>query len=306
MAYAQGTTKNIKCQWLSFITFCISFKLQYIPANVHTTKFVSVQSIKNYIHGVKLLHLYVGVSSPQMNDFSINLTLKGITRRLNHTPRQAAPITPDMLIQFRAHMDISKTLGATIWCAFLIAFYTMARKSNICPISRNAFTPTKHLCRRDIVHNQSGMVVIYKWSKTNQCGQRRHLVTLAPNVTEPVLCPLQAFNNMTRVVPAFAQSPAFLVPDSKRPHKLTTLTHELFVRHMRSLLSKCGYEPTSYTGHSFRRGGCTWASQLGVPVHDIKSIGDWKSNAFELYVPKDIAHKLSVSHKIMSSTIKSK
>ena len=175
---------------------------------------------------MKLLHLYVGVSSPQMNDFSINLTLKGITRRLNHTPRQAAPITPDMLIQFRAHMDISKTLGATIWCAFLIAFYTMARKSNICPISRNAFTPTKHLCRRDIVHNQSGMVVIYKWSKTNQCGQRRHLVTLAPNVTEPVLCPLQAFNNMTRVVPAFAQSPAFLVPDSKRPHKLTTLTHE--------------------------------------------------------------------------------
>ena len=235
MTYAKGTTKNIKCQWLSFITFCISFKLQYIPAKVHTiclyaqylsTKFVSVQSISNYIHGVKLLHLYVGVSSPQTNDFSINLTLKGITRRLNHTPRQAAPITPHMLIQFRAHMDILRQYVPQYGVHFSSPSTLWHANPTYAQYPEMPSHPP-NTCAAEILstHNPEWLWFI-NGQKPTSVDSDDISFTLAPNVTEPVVCPLQAFNNMTRVVPASAQSHAFLVPDSKIPHKLTTLTHE--------------------------------------------------------------------------------
>ena len=40
-----------------------------------------------------------------------------------------------------------------------------------------------------------------------------------------------------------------------------------------------GYDPAKYAGHSFRRGGVSYAFQVGVPLELIKITGDWKSNA---------------------------
>lgn len=38
-----------------------------------------------------------------------------------------------------------------------------------------------------------------------------------------------------------------------------------------------------YTGHSFRRGGATYAFRSGVPGELIQVMGDWKSDAYKRY-----------------------
>ena len=60
--------------------------------------FKSIQSIQNYISGVKLLHLFKGIEYPQFDSFHLRLVLKGLARDNPHCPKQACPITPEILL----------------------------------------------------------------------------------------------------------------------------------------------------------------------------------------------------------------
>jgi hypothetical protein len=73
----------------SFLTLYVQFLCK---------SFVSVQSIKNYISGVKNLHSYTENKFPQKDTFQLNLILKVLSRLNPHCPKQASPITPDILL----------------------------------------------------------------------------------------------------------------------------------------------------------------------------------------------------------------
>jgi hypothetical protein len=62
------------------------------------------------------------------------------------------------------------------------------------------------------------------------------------------------------------------------------LTHDVFVSRLRDCLRVCGFQPMLYSGHSFRRGGCTMSFEAGLTLVDIKMRGDWRSQAFEKYL----------------------
>ena len=64
-AYAVGSRRNLRIQWESFLLFCFYFKLAFLPTSTETLQlyaqflsrsFKSVQSIQNYISGVKTIH----------------------------------------------------------------------------------------------------------------------------------------------------------------------------------------------------------------------------------------------------------
>jgi hypothetical protein len=86
--------------------------------------FKSVNSIKNYLSGVKLLHLYLDDDYPKFDEFQLKLTLKGLAR-----------MNPQILLRIFELLDISKPYDATFWCLFLHAFFLMLRKSNLVPNS---------------------------------------------------------------------------------------------------------------------------------------------------------------------------
>lgn len=52
--------------------------------------------------------------------------------------------------------------------AFLFAFFLFVHISNLAPASVGSFDPTKHLCRGDIAGTRFGLLISFKWSKTNQ------------------------------------------------------------------------------------------------------------------------------------------
>ena len=169
------------------------------------------------------------------------------------------------------------------------------------PPSVAAFDIKKHLQRKDIHICAAGLIVCIKWSKTNQCADRVLKVPIAAIPGSP-LCPLQAYKHMLRLTPAPPSNPAFLhfVKGS-----LVTLTYRSFTSNLRSLLASAGLASKSYSGHSFRRGGATFAFKAGVPGELIKLHGDWVSDAYLLYLNVSLQQKFSVYTAMKSLILQS-
>jgi len=173
--------------------------------------FKSVDSIQNYVSGIRTLHLLVGKPFPDLNEFCIHLLYRGIARQKRHIPKRALPITIDILLKIYNHIDLSDVKHATIWCLFLFAFFLMARKSNLVPDSVHKFDSSKQLTREKIVLNGDIVIVKFEWSKTIQFGKRVIQIPLVSIPGSP-LCPVTAFKHMCEMLPASEHSPAFLFP----------------------------------------------------------------------------------------------
>ncbi len=100
-AFAVGTIKNLRVQWRSYILFCLKCNVEVVPTTTDTLclyaqllsrTFKSVASIRNYLSGVKLLHIFAGVEYPDFQAVDIRLALKGLQRLNPHCPKQALPI----------------------------------------------------------------------------------------------------------------------------------------------------------------------------------------------------------------------
>ena len=274
-----------------------------MPASIETVQlyiqflsreFASVQSIKNYVNGVKLLHLYKSAAFPHVGNFNVNLLYRGLSRTKLHCAKQVLPITVDILFKMFACIDCRSCVDVTVWCCFLLAFFLFARKSNMVPTSVNGFDHKKHLQRGDVKICSCGLIVRFKWSKTIQFGDRILSIPIAA-IPNSVLCPVLAFTNMCEMIPTQPSSPAFLIPKNS---KFVSLTYCSFLYHLKRLLKLSGINADKYSGHSFRRGGATAAFKAGVPAELIKLHGDWQSEAYLKYLTFDMSQKLSVSKSI--------
>ena len=87
---------------------------------------------------------------------------------------------------------MSKSDDITFWCLCLFMFFLMVRKSNMVPNSVEDFDHSKQLIRQDVKVFLDVLVVLMKWSKTNQFGSRLLQMPLVA-IPESVLCPVLAF-----------------------------------------------------------------------------------------------------------------
>ena len=299
-AFAHGTFKNIEVQWRTFLTFCVYFAFNYLPASLDTVclyvqflgrSFKSVDSIKNYLNGVRLLHVLNDFEFPFLQCMPLKLTLRGLSRLNPHLPRKALPITPQILMQMYKFLDMDNPLDTTFWSLFLLAFFMMSRKSNLVPTSVSKFDKNKQLCRGDIVIKHDILVILIKWSKTIQFGQRMLRIPIS-SIPGNILCPVTAYKNMIRCVPARSNSPAFC---KFILGKLVPITYLEFQNKLRSLINLTGRDAFCYSTHSFRRGGASFAFESNVSSELIQLHGDWRSDAYKTYLDFSLQQKLSVS-----------
>ena len=76
------------------------------------------------------------------------------------------------------------------------------------------------------------------------------------------------------------------------------LSRELFVKHIREALRPHNLEVSSYSGHSFRTGAATAASEAGVEDSMIKTLGRWQSSAYQTHVRIPQESLAAVSKKL--------
>ena len=105
-AYSEGTIKNLLSQWRAFYAFCSIYAMYVWPVTAYVmclfAQFLSFNlrspdSVVSYMSGLRTLHLLTNFPPPDMKDFEVKITIKGLRRRMKHTVKQAAPLTPLLL-----------------------------------------------------------------------------------------------------------------------------------------------------------------------------------------------------------------
>ena len=298
-AYASGTFSNLKTQFRCYFAFCYYFQRTPLPANSDTicafvqflSRTMKPDTVRNYLSGVRTLHSLMDFSYEFSEDFHLKLVLRGMSRISPHVPDRARPITPSILKLFHQHMDHSNSLHSATWACSLVLFFSMSRLGSILPRSSSKKETRVFLTRDRIRFCQEGLLVTLLHTKTIQFGERFLHIPLIKLRSE--LCPVFAYRQMLAKVRYFSFIPAFVYIKDNKVH---WLTRDLFIKTFRSVArSFISGDITSFRGHSFRRGGASWAFATGVPGELIQVCGDWASDAYKRYIEFDISRKLELA-----------
>ena len=133
-------------------------------------------------------------------------------------------------------------------------------------------------------------MVVLQWSKTIQFGERQLTIPLL-RITNSLLCPVSAYERMCSLVSAPVSAPAFCL---KREGQFKPIIYSQLQEKLKHLIAAVGLNPDSYSSHSFRRGGASWAFKAKVQPYLIQLHGDWRSDAYKRYLDCDIQDRASV------------
>ena len=305
-AFARGTFSNLRTQFRSYFAFCVYFRRKPLPANLDTvcgfaqflSRSITSNSIRNYLSGIKMLHILLGYEYNFTDDLHLQLVLRGIGRMKPHVPRRARPVTPAILSAFHGCMDQSSSLHWTVFACSLVLFFTMARLGSVLPSSEA--TPNKlFLLRKCMNFSREGMLVTILHTKTIQFGERRLHIPLVRMGSH--LCPVSAYRRSLGFLSSGVQVPAFVVNQDGVNKRLTK---SLFVSTFREVLRVGGDEDAmGFTGHSFRRGGASWAFRAGIPGEIIQVCGDWSSDAYKRYLEFSIENRIQIASVFAGSLL---
>ena len=299
-AFAGGTNSNLRTQFRSYFAFCVYFRRNPLPATSDTicgyvqfsSRSMQPSAIKNYLSGVRTLHAFLGFKHSLSDDYYLQLVLRGIARLHPHVPRRARPVTPSILIGFYNYMDHNDSLHSTVWACGLFLFFAMARLGSILPSSQRPKSSQRMLTRERVNFCQEGIIITLLHTKNIQFGKRRlHIPLLSLN---SVLCPVRAYTHALLTLGSTTCVPAFVFRDSSG--NVLSLTKDVFIETFRSVVSRfAGGDISNFTGHSFRRGGASWAFQAGVPGELIQVCGDWASDAYKTYLEFSMDNKINLA-----------
>ena len=296
---AQSTQKNLLTHYRFYLLFCVYFGLQHIPVDeenllVYITflskSLSSPSSVKNYVYGIQTLSKLKGWKFPRFQ-----FQFKGIARVLLHTVQRAHPLSPPIFLRLLHFIDLSNSYEATMWAIMIVGFLMFARIGNLLPSTR-VFDREKQLTRGDVLVAADAVVVTVKWTKTIQTRQRVLTLPLYANSDSP-LCPKKCLLRVARLAPASKFHHLF---SYKSKSGLSVILQSEFIRFLRSKLSKAGFDPEKFSGHSLRRGGATWAFGSGVSSELIRNHGDWASDAYLSYLDFSLKERLETTRLMMS------
>ena len=275
--WADNTIKTRRSQWNKFFKFCIEFHLEPLPASPETVclyitflvRSCCYVTIANYISGLWALHDFWGFRHVESSMFLIKSTLMGAKRLLGCETVQAPPLSPQDLKKLWLKLDMNKFSDLQLWAAITLAYRCLLRVSHL-------VTSPHMLQVKDISFTREGVDVTIRSSKTVQFRERTQLIPII-KAENSVLCPC-------RFLWSYVQQ-ARLHPTSQ----LFPYSYSKFASLFKKLCSSAGLVG-NYTTHSMRRGSATFLASF-LPLHDVKSYGDWRSWSVLLYISDNYASR---------------
>lgn len=295
MCWAPSTWSTRSSQWRRYLNFCDDYNMEPVPATVDTTclyvtylsQSLAYSSICNYLSAVWSLHEFMGHKPLAKGSFLLSCTMKGAKRLLGDATLSADPLLPEHLGLMFGLLNFNDKRDLVFWCALCLSFRCLLRKCH--------FTSSPHmLLRSHLKFTDYGILLSVVSSKTIQFHERTLEI---PVVESPgsILCPVRWLRTYlsSRKVPQ--EGPLFLEYKSKKP-----LSYEKFTKRLKDLVREANI-PGKITCHSLRRGGATYLSRLGLPLHDVKMYGDWKSLSVLLYLADDTETRLLKDYSVARS-----
>lgn len=254
-------------------------------------------TIKCYLAGVRHAHIAGGFGDPRMSEMprleQVIRGIKAVQCKGGEVPSRTGrlPITPRLLKLMKQSWQASGNGQdqAMLWAASTLCFFGFMRSGEITVPNNSTFDEGAHLMFRDITvdstQNPQVLKVRLKASKTDPF---RTGINIFVGRTDNELCPVSAvLAYMTRR--GAGSGPLFQFQDG------TPLTQTRFVVEIRKALAAAGVDCRPYSGHSFRIGAATTAAERGVGDTTIKTLGRWKSSAYQAYVRLQRSHLAEIS-----------
>ena len=290
-SFKNSTKKNLLTQLSAYQKFCDKYQLPYFPAdNKHICRFgqhlaqtfKSPDSVGNYLSAVRTFMALMGFPIPNPQEKRMQMFIQGLKRYMDHEVKQAAPITPELLLKISRVVDYTSQTDMVAWVATLIGFTMFLRKSNLVPDAMDDFNPDMQFRRQDL--NVTGpfsvMMAEITWAKNLQFKQKILRLPILP-VDIKAICPVLWVHYMMQKVPALPHDPAFTVWVGNEKQALSA--NQLVAR-LRKWLKLVKEKEEEYSLHSLRRGGATFAHQCNIEAEMIKRLGNWASDAYKRYI----------------------
>lgn len=297
--FASSTRAAYRTHRKSYLQFCFTMGYEPVPASptlicryaAFLARRLSSNSIPKYLNVIRLISLEEGYSNPLQGNWRLTSLLSGIKRVKGTSVARKLPITPHILLRIHQLLDLKSPVQLAFWSSSLLLFFGMLRKGNVLVPSRQGFVPSKHLLRSDFYLHQWGLEVRIRWTKTIQFRQRVLSIPLPSLPSGHPLCPAAALvKYFSFTQGAEAHGPAFVIREGGT---FLPLTYPMFIKQLRHYLSQLGLDSHQFAGHSFRRGGASWALHMGLPGDVIQILGDWRSDAYKQYLVVPLSSKVS-------------
>ena len=236
-------------------------------------------TLSSYVSSISHFFKLYDIPSSHLTHRKVLLLIKSVSINSPYSPSYKAILTIPTLSSLILACD-SLSYAPVYKAAFLLAFFTFLRLSNIAPSSSSSFDPSRHILRSDIVFGPPGAHIIIKWAKVMQASNKVHVVQI-PSLPSSPLCPVKAIKNLLAFVPASKHYPLFLIPKASG---LSILTPSMLSSTLSRLLQSLKLDPSAYGFHCFRRSRVSWAADHNVSLEKLKAHGGWASSAIQVYL----------------------
>jgi hypothetical protein len=115
-----------------YLTFCSTYELrpmqpEELTVCLYVTKLAetcSYRTIKDYLDGIRILHLEAELTNPLPPMFNLERTLRGIKRvKGDVQPNRKLAVTPDILSRILCCLDLFSPCTLAFAAAMLVAFF---------------------------------------------------------------------------------------------------------------------------------------------------------------------------------------
>lgn len=262
--------------------FCVFYRLDSVPTSRSLALFASwlaqrgFKSIRQPFSALRSRYRGIPNWDKIRSDPLVQDVLRGVRRVHPHTPKRAPALRLQHVMQIVDHEISSRTSYENLLRAFIActAFCGLMRLGEaVMPKNASDFVPSDYAQRDTFVLDNDTLRFYLPKTKTKQFGEGGWVVihrNLVPSGV-PLFSLAGAF---IRARDAWL-GPTGLLFAKKSGERL--LSRDTIVNMLKAI------DPT-LTGHSFRAGGATYLAAIGVREEDIKRMGRWTSDAWQVYV----------------------
>ena len=249
------------------------------------------QTVQKYLAGIRSVLLGEGITFTPWAEMPIlHRILRGwkkMTYAADARPR--LPITVDILKQILPLLDLSKPNDRTLAAAMATAVYGLLRCGEVSAKTKKA---ARYPRRGDLTGDAVRKNLKITASKGDIFSEG---VNVQISANGDATCPIKLLDRMlSESKKRDAAAPLFVFDDKP-------LTRSVWIAETRRLLAKARFDPSLYSGHSFRKGGAQSLFDAGVSRHIIQTLGRWKSNSFQLYIKLTVEAHAEFSRRMAAA-----
>lgn len=239
-------------------------------------------SVINYLQGVILGHKFKGFPPPSVSSDEVKLALLGLKNEVVYSSARD-PVTLFHLKAMFSCLNVKNNSQLMFRAAVLLLFRSLLRVSHI--------TDSPHCLRVcDVDWAGEGLVLKVYSSKSMKRSKSPRLIPIAPLKCKN-FCAVYWLKLWLSKCKLSSSAPLFSLDGSP-------LSYSAFHSALIKVVQSAGINE-KISSHSFRHGGATFLSTIGVPIEKIKERGGWSSNAVYRYISESLDVKAQRDGKVV-------